>query len=214
MGLHLLITGAPHAGTGYTSQLLVHAGVPCGHEDVYAIAGVREPGPWVAESSWIAAAYLQEIPAGITVVHQVRDPLPWVDSYARRLQIGVGDSLRVVDRILPGFSEGVRADPIGLTARLYVAWNQLVERSGRAQSRHHLEDLGSARLRRLGRLAGVEVTQEAAELALSRVPRNYNHHAGPVDWTPVSWKMLSRCEAGEELRELARAYGYDAPRVP
>jgi len=211
MGLHLLITGAPHAGTGYTSQLLVHAGVPCGHEDVYAIAGVREPGSWIAESSWVAAAHLGEIPAEIAVIHQVRDPLPWVDSYARRLRIGVGDSLRVVDRILPGFSEGIQADPIGLTARLYVAWNRLIEHSGRVRGRHRLEDLESTRLRYLGHLAGVEVTQEAAEAALARVPRNYNHHAGPEDWMPVSWETLSRCEAGGDLIALARAYGYDAP---
>jgi len=213
MALRLLITGAPHAGTGYASQLLVHAGVPCGHEDVYAIAGVRESDPWIAESSWVAAVHLGEVPVDVAVIHQVRAPLPWIDSYARHSQMGIGDSLRVVDRVLPGFSEELRVDPIGAAARLYVAWNQLIERSGRAQGRHRLEDLGSARLRHLGHRAGVEVAQEAAELALARVPRDYNHHAGPADWTPVSWEALTRCEAGGDLIALARAYGYDAPGV-
>ena len=58
MTLRLLIVGAPHSGTGYTSQIITYAGVPCGHENVYAISGVRESGAWIADSSWIAAAHL------------------------------------------------------------------------------------------------------------------------------------------------------------
>ena len=146
----------------------------------------------------------------VQVVHQVRSPLPWVDSYARRLLVGVGDSLDVIDRVLPGFSERTFADPVRSAMQLYVAWNRLIERSGRIAERHRVEDLTSSHLRHLAYLAQVEVSIDAAESALTRVPCDYNHHSGPADWTSVSWLSLPRSRERDELVDLALAYGYEA----
>src|SRR5690606_17811422 len=71
--MRVLITGTGRCGTGWMARALTAAGAPCGHEAAFT---ARRHGDcdWVAESSWLAAPYLDRLD-GVYVVHLVRDPL-------------------------------------------------------------------------------------------------------------------------------------------
>ena len=78
--MRVLITGTGRCGTGWMARALTAAGAPCGHEAAFT---ARRHGDcdWVAESSWLAAPYLDRLD-GVYVVHLVRDPLKTIASRA------------------------------------------------------------------------------------------------------------------------------------
>lgn len=83
MPRRFLITGCGRSGTLYTSQLLTAAGVACGHESACRVSGFKGMGDLVGEASWYAAAYLEDLPDDVVVIHQVRQPLAVASSWYR-----------------------------------------------------------------------------------------------------------------------------------
>ena len=83
MPRRFLITGCGRSGTLYTSQLLTAAGVACGHESACRVSGFKGMGDLVGEASWYAAAYLEDLPHDVVVIHQVRQPLAVASSWYR-----------------------------------------------------------------------------------------------------------------------------------
>jgi len=137
--LDYLITGTGNSATGWAAQVLTSAGVPCGHEAVYSIDGVRANDGLRADSSWLAAPHL---PCAETTVHLVRDPLPCIRSMAhvffRGLTIYSYYALAHYglepDNNPPPYP-GVchpwaEADALGLAARHYVLWNEMIDGHG------------------------------------------------------------------------------------
>jgi hypothetical protein len=73
---NFVVTGCARSGTGYTARLLSTLGVPCTHEALFSpyterFKGFPEPG---GDSSWLAVPFVDELPPGTVVLHQVRHP--------------------------------------------------------------------------------------------------------------------------------------------
>lgn len=92
----LLVTGTGRCGTGYMSKVLTSVGVKCTHERVFTLEGwqyalehlkARRRNPhwgWQADSSWLAAPFLQKPELHcLTVVHLVRHPKKVIESNLR-----------------------------------------------------------------------------------------------------------------------------------
>ena len=58
--MRVLITGTGRCGTGWMARALTAAGAPCGHEAAFTARGHGDCD-WVAESSWLAAPYLDRL---------------------------------------------------------------------------------------------------------------------------------------------------------
>ncbi len=217
MTLALVITAAPYSGTGYVSQVLTHAGLPCGHEDTYALGGVKYGDRRVAESSWVAARYLgtPQIAAGATVVHQTRDPIAWLNSitYAMPDLVGVADPRPSVLSEFPGGAAGynrmrTQERPIDLAMTVWVAWNRKIDTH--ALYRYRVEDLSVDLVQGLGALAGVMLHELPTGHALVKISKRYNAHRGQPGHTApnLTWGDLPKGAARDAFAELAVEYGY------
>lgn len=77
-----VITGCARSGTGYTASLFTQLGVETGHETVFSPYTETFAG-WGAapgESSWLAAPFIDRLPPGTVVLHQVRRPVDVIQS--------------------------------------------------------------------------------------------------------------------------------------
>lgn len=153
-GLWLIVTGTGRCGTGYISQVLSSVGVRCTHEGVFKPTHVPNgaevpPGlvtdeevlyrvrlnrdnvewGWEAESSWLAAPYLEwpEI-KDMTIVHLVRHPKKVIDSQMRMMSFdyergGLFYQFQYnhVPELICIEDEFTRA------GYFYVEWNRLIE---------------------------------------------------------------------------------------
>lgn len=208
MPLRLIITGLPHSGTGYISQVLTHAGLPCGHEEVYGIPGIRDPGILAAESSWVATVHLDKIPEDVAIVHQVREPMAWLNSYVR-----APGAQPTIERVLPGFSAGMTKQPVTTAMLLWTTWGSRISGSGRISTRYRLEEIDTDRVISLAEIADCSITRHAAEIAIGIVPRTYNTHPkwDDLDYVPLTWDDLPPGAARDGFVAMAREYGYAVP---
>ena len=74
--LRVVVTGTGRSGTGYGAEVLTRAGVKCGHEVVFQVGGVFARANVQAESSCVAAYYLDdlardEVPVALVYRHPV-----------------------------------------------------------------------------------------------------------------------------------------------
>jgi hypothetical protein len=84
-GARFVVTGCARSGTTYTARLLSKAGCSCTHESVFGPRTEHFTG-WGAaqgDSSWLAVPFLDELPAGTVVLHQVREPFAAIDALVR-----------------------------------------------------------------------------------------------------------------------------------
>ena len=223
----VLVTGCARSGTGYAAALLSRLGLPCGHERLFAPDTLRDRrGGWqalprwphrvTAESSWLAAPFVERLPPGTLVVHQVRHPLAVVRS---NLRIGFfgepTDYLDFARAHLPGLERG---SPLAQAARYWVGWNALVERAkqrhGLAYVRLRLEDLDERSLRELLARVGHEIPVGEVRTALSEVPRDTNTRGRRRDDSGVRLDALPTGPLREALESAARRYGYTDAVAP
>src|SRR5260221_13550573 len=84
-----LVTGAGRSGTGYIANVLTALGCLTGHEDIFGPKKLRDaeeilwPPNVPGDSSWLGAPYLDALPQGTVVLHQVREPVANVRSSLR-----------------------------------------------------------------------------------------------------------------------------------
>jgi hypothetical protein len=225
--LRVLVTGCARSGTGYAAALLSRLGLPCGHERLFAPGSLRGPdGAWdapprwpgsvPAESSWLAAPFLERLPAGTLVVHQLRHPLAVMRS---NLRIGFfarpSGYLDFARAHLPGLERGT---PLAQAARYWVGWNALVERAaaarGLAYLRLRLEEVDERTLRELLAWAGRSVPAEEVRAALSEVPRDTNTRGRRSEDAVVRLERLPAGPLREALLVAARRYGYADVAAP
>ena len=71
-----VVTGCARSGTAYIARLLTALGIECGHEAVFTPYTRHFDGFGAVrgDSSWLAVPFLDELPAGTVVLHQVRHP--------------------------------------------------------------------------------------------------------------------------------------------
>jgi len=90
-----VVTSLPRSGTKYIASVLSKLGLSCGHEKHFTLARHGEDvpnAPFVyGDASWMVVPYIQSLPPGTVVLHQLRDPIkvlnsnfpPGGDSYFR-----------------------------------------------------------------------------------------------------------------------------------
>jgi hypothetical protein len=119
---HFVVVGCARSATTYTARLLSEAGCWCTHEELFGPHATGFPG-WggaQGDSSWLAAPFLDQLPAGTVVFHQVREPLEAVDALVRfeifsNARGGIRQDAVALSRYLRG--GGVRAVRAGLDPR-------------------------------------------------------------------------------------------------
>lgn len=225
--MRFLVTGCSRSGTTYAARVFSELGIPCGHESVFNIFRVRpgDPAPvldhpdWLGDASFLAVPFLEALPAGTVVLHQVRHPLEVIRSHmgihffsepgepSQYLAENHVDFLRVIEHHCPEIFR--ERDECARCVLYWVNWNRLAERAERIPGldyvRYRLEDLDAELLERLVTRIGVKVPRDRIEAALATVPRDANHRLRDESIT------LSRIAAGpvrDALRQLARRYGY------
>lgn len=189
----LIVTGTGRCGTTWMARALKQAGVPATHEKVFR--WTWKDREWVAECSWLAAAYLP-IP-GAYVVHLVRHPLDTIASFAERDTFrdeatgGRGNPRngRWAAKHCPEIAEG--RTPLERAALHWVHWNRLAGKH--ANERIRIEDVDAETVTRIAR-----IVNPGAELTDLPVREGAAH-------PPVTWADVEHIDG---LTALAREYGY------
>lgn len=211
----LVFTGCGRSGTGYIAQVLAHAGLDAGHERVFAGYPAPEAQgelvPGTVESSWFAAPFLQGRPATeVAVVHLVRDPLTWIDSWLRSGAMSRRFTSRYLKRWCPEMMR--EASPLRAAMWFWVRWNERVERH--ATLRIRIEDVDEEQLAcALGDAGLIEPDGSpvsdgrlAAALLPASTPRDYNHKGGPP--RTLTWDDLPFGFMKKGVQVMAEYYGY------
>jgi hypothetical protein len=164
-----LVTGAPRSGTTYTADVLANLGYWCRHERFFNPWKIPDRATYGqdgrADVSWLAVPFLDELPEGTLVVHQVRHPLRVISSfvgvrffdfrfqrltrwkYERAVKLwysrrNADDPVRFT--VAPHYGYMKRYCPeafgergeVAKAARQWLAWNERIERAERSP---HLE---------------------------------------------------------------------------
>ena len=223
------VLGCSRSATGYIAKLLWKVGVPCGHEKFFDIWRVLRPNPPSAfaatfphlrgEASFLAVPYVDELPSGSIVLHQVRHPVAVTRSHrgirffaepfvpSENLAENHPDITSFIARHCPEiFSDD---DELDRSLRYWAYWNRAAQRAEERADlryfRYRVEDLDQSLLRQILTLLGDEVADEALDHALSLVPRSVNHR--PRD-EEVSWDRIPPSDAKDQVARLAAEYGY------
>lgn len=165
-GFWLIVTGTGRCGTRFMTQTLSSVGVKCTHEGIFqpnktAVGPDIPPGlvtdeeilarirqrrdnvwwGWQAESSWMAAPYLDRPGMqDLTVVHLVRDPKKTIDSMVRtggfrpdigalwwEFQVKFLPELAEIDAPYPHTGQMDTDGRVARAGLFYVRWNQMIE---------------------------------------------------------------------------------------
>lgn len=225
-----LVVATPRSGTAYTARVLSRLGLDCGHERHLGLApqlpAFLEAAGTLGESSWLAVPFVDQMPADVRVLHQVRNPLKVIRSMLE-LQFfdldAAGQSRRVGAR--RAFTElALQHCPQVLayktelerTAWFYYHWNHRIEAHSAQREilRVRLEDFDAQRLGELLRFIGVDParwTEAQLTAELAAIPRDTNTKTDEkvTVLEAVTWAALPR-----EVCELARTYGYAVDGAP
>lgn len=221
--LSFVVTGCARSGTAFASRLMSILGLPCEHEKVFSRRAVTsgsldlsqpERDRW-GESSCMAAPVLDRLPRGAVVFHQVRNPVKVVRSlmgwnmFLRPYNAFSEFTLQHLPEISPDEPR------LRQCMKYWTGWNRLVERMGRydhlVYERYRLEDLSrleTGTLQRVAGLLGHAREADACRRTLEAVPTNYNTRRRHPGDPAVKWSSLPDGEVKDQMRELARSYGY------
>lgn len=194
--LKYLITGTGRCGTKSVGTVFCYAGLPCGHEHYFKWGGGMpdlDDGRFVAESSWLAAPFLDQLPSDITIIHVVRDPIDTIQSLHKLNiwgNIGHAGYNLFVRRKLPSMDN--YESLVDKTFHFYVEWNKMIEPY--AHIFHHIED-------------GPEVLFEKLGLPTDNLWWGATNHGG---WPRTT---IEEMDVDQELKrqfcEMALRYGYE-----
>lgn len=177
------------------ARALTAAGAPCGHEAAFTARGHGDCD-WVAESSWLAAPYLDRLD-GVYVVHLVRDPLKTIASRAAtptfrpRLSGHGRFAVHHAPDILRGHGRVERS------AWHWVCWTRIIT-EGRPDEVLRVEDVTADDVTRLARLAVADAP------GITRLPAPANTAKRPLP--QVGWDRVSHVPG---LADAAASYGYE-----
>jgi len=225
-GWWLLVTGTGRCGTGYLSKVLSSVGVRCTHEGIFSphknpVGEIMPEGmaddedilyrvrtrmahpewEWHAESSWLAAPYLDRAELQkLTVVHLVREPKKTIDSMCRQGGLGhekIGG--RFYQFSVSNVPESLNIEPCGARmAYFYTRWNEMIE--SHADIRWRVEDDVTGLLDLLGiDWQGKEVFSN------TRYNSRQGYFESDVDLDALSDPIRS------DLRTMTERYGYEWP---
>lgn len=214
--MKLLIVGTGRSGTGYISAALNWTGVRCGHESVYdhEVAADKADPRWDgydAEASWLATPYVTSHDG--PYVWQLRHPADVIDSLDRlglfRVETddGHGPFRDAIRNHVPGVFDP--PNPLTRAARFVTEWSALIP--GDAH-RYAVETLDADQLTELADLAGHDVADYAARVALVETPRSTNAIARRRS-REEAVAAIGNTVPGPILRRLDSLYGDFYPRI-
>lgn len=183
--LQYVVAGTGRCGTKYMAAFLSAIGIRCGHEAVYGPHGIHYREGLVADSSYMSVPFLNEFSG--KVIHIVRRPLDVVKSF-----VGIGFFSRDLDMPFRKWAWEYferSGDPVIDAMRWWVDWNKRIEPY--ASIRVRIEDMPD-----YGLLSFLGKTQ------IPQIPPNINHRKRS------KLTRLPEGEVKEELKDLARQYGY------
>jgi len=169
--------------------------------------------PWPetvpGDASWLAAAYLDRLPAGSVVLHQVRDPLAVLRSLRRVRAFDARSPYRAFAEFhCPAVRRGT---PLERGMMYWVEWNRLAARAAEwphlRYLRYRVEDLNPGLLERILTLLG-GTPAVPSQSALEAVPTDLNTREPRDEDTAISWGSLPEGRARRTLIALAAGYGY------
>jgi hypothetical protein len=205
----LVFTGCGRSGTGYVAQVLTLAGVDCGHERIFrGRATPEEQGrlePATVESSWFAAPFLEgSTLAEVLVVHLVRDPRTWVDSWLRSRVSRYPNIRRYMRFWCPELLQEL--DPRIAAMRYWLQWNRRVERL--AALRIRIEEIDEAQLGLALQDSGRPRLEGALYRAMlpTNVPPNWNTKGGQP--RRLEWDELPTGPTKRKTMAMAEELGY------
>lgn len=232
-GTRFVVAGCSRSGTTYMAKLLSELGLPCGHERifniwrVYGIGDLTDPMTAFFETeskqgdaSFLSIPYLDQLPEGTVVLHQVRNPLEvirshmgirfFADPYVPSMYLA-NEHPQIMDFFRTHAPQIVHANTeIERCMRYWYYWNRMAERtedsSGFTYMRYRIEDVDLALMKRI--VATITNDSKESELsnALDMIAKNTNTRPRDTSWT---WHNLPSGEDKDRVAELARSYGYD-----
>ncbi|MBK7644667.1 MAG: hypothetical protein IPJ19_16765 [Planctomycetes bacterium] len=211
-----LVTGVGRSGTGYTASLLTELGCPTGHEEVFGPPRLRNAGqitwpPDVAgDSSWLGAPYLDALPEGTVVLHQVREPVANVRSSLRIQFFSTPSWYRIfAEEHAPTLLVGSEPERC---LRYWLEWNRMAERAREMPAleyfRYRLEDIDHALVGEICARIGLEVTPARIAEVLEQIPRDYNTRRDKQNDGDWRWSELPPGGTKRAVEQLAASYGY------
>ncbi len=211
-----LVTGAGRSGTGYIANVLSALGRQTGHEEIFEPKKLQDaeellwPPEIPGESSWLGAPYIDALPAGTVVLHQVREPVANVRSSLRIHFFRSPSWYRsFAEQHAPSLLVGSEAERC---MRYWLEWNRMAERAREKPQleyfRYRLEDIDGEVVAQICRCIELDVTAGRIAEVLAQLPRDYNtrgnkQHDG--DWR---WSELPPGETKRSVEKLAGSYGY------
>lgn len=227
-----VVAGCSRSGTTYMAKLLSALGFPCGHErifNIWRIAGIdgfSDPMTYFfdgdasqGDASFLSVPYLDQLPQGTVVLHQVRNPLdvirshmgirffaePFVPSiYLAKEHPHIMHFFRIhCAQIMEAETE------IGRCMRYWFYWNRLVERAGDNPSlvffHYRVEDIDISLLQQIVKMISESVDGSMLNPALDLISKNTNTRPRDASWT---WNNLPAGRDKEQIMELSKSYGY------
>jgi len=211
-----LVTGAGRSGTGYIANVLTFLGCLTGHEDIFGPAKLddAEEIVWPAEvpgdSSWLGAPYLDALPRGTLVLHQVREPVANARSSLRIRFFSTPSWYRsFAEQHAPTLLLGSEPERC---LRYWLEWNRMAERARTMPeleySRYRLEDIDRDVVAEICLRLGLEATLPRIDEVLAQMPRDYNTRGDKSKDAEWRWSDLPPGETKRAAEKLAASYGY------
>jgi len=214
------------------ANLLSKLGLPCGHERIFNIWRIchienfedpmiafHNPDTKQGDASFLSIPYLDQLPAGTVVLHQIRNPLKVIQSHMgiRFFADPYVPSMNLAEehpqilsfigahcaKIIAGETEIQRC------MRYWYLWNRLAERArdkpGLIYMRYRIEELDIPLLENILKRISPDFRANNYDDALQSISKKTNTRARDEYWT------LDNLPPGDDknqVLEAARSYGY------
>ena len=213
-----LVTGAGRSGTGYIASVLTALGCLTGHEDIFGPAKLRDaeeilwPPEVPGDSSWLGAPYLDALPKGTIVLHQVREPVANVRSSLRIRFFKTPSWYRsFAEQHAPALLAG--SEPERCLC-YWLEWNRMAERARTMPEleyfRYRLEDIDPEIVGEICLRIGLSATPARIAEVLAQLPRDINTRGDKSQDGDWRWSELPPGETKRAAEKLAAGYGYGA----
>ncbi len=227
-----VVAGCSRSGTTYMAKLMSALGYPCGHERifniwrVYGIGDLSDPMTAFFEAdakqgdaSFLSIPYLDQLPDGTVVLHQIRNPLEVIRShmgmrffanpYIPSIYLA-NEHPQILDFLRTHRPEILEADTeIGRCMRYWYHWNRFAERAETNPAliylRYRVEEIDLASLQKVLQKITDNVSEIRCGEVLDMISKSTNTRPRDTSWT---WDNIPSGEDKDRIIELSRVYGY------
>lgn len=216
MGLiSFVVTGCARSGTSYIAKAIMASGVCCSHERTFGKRTVWNGLPKIhkddlntwGDSSWWTAAFVQDLPKGVAVLHQVRNPVKVIRSF---WTLSLSSFKKFIKQNTPAKVFEEREDDLLFYMKHWITWNELIERrktdipSG-VYLRYRIEDLRFPAKTALMVAEAAGIDPGLFFDTIHGLKTDINHRKARKQLT---WWDIPESPWKERLRSLAARYGY------